>query len=108
LRHIVPAAPDTTVSFERWWDDAACKGVDINRIYPLPYEPKSESQDKMKRFVAQFCRKCPVKAPCLAEAIRLKDKFGVWGGVLPHVGKRASVNAQRYIHASSGGAGSGT
>lgn len=29
----------------------------------------------------EICRTCPVKAPCLDYAIRIREHHGIWGGL---------------------------
>lgn len=62
---------------ERWQDSAACRGVNIERIYG--------SAEEMKRFRKQYCwESCKVRKECLAMALEFNDDYGVWGGYLPH------------------------
>ena len=56
-----------------WWTRAACVG----------YDPEWWSDDRSMRPVAvEICLICPVRDPCLADALRERDKGVVRGGVL--------------------------
>lgn len=70
-----------------WQDEAACHDVPIHEIYP--HELAEDREDVMQWFAFLYCKRCPVKVPCLAEAIRHKDQYGVWGGILPGKDERA-------------------
>lgn len=61
-----------------WRDRAACRGQPLARFYP----------ERWERFDAQpaltICRRCPVRAPCLDDALAHEDgerrAFGIRGG----------------------------
>lgn len=57
-----------------WRDRALCRGLDASPFF-------SETKDKYPPDDVQaLCNVCPVRAECLAEALRRKDPWGVWGG----------------------------
>lgn len=58
---------------EPWMVDALCAVVDPELFYP----EKGESAAAAK----MLCRRCPVRAECLAYALASHEKFGVWGGL---------------------------
>lgn len=66
-----------------WWTRAACIGVPIEEIYPT-----ENCEVTMRLFAATFCKTCPVKGKCRDDAVAHRDPYGVWGGLLPHEGKR--------------------
>ena len=56
---------------EHWTASAACKGSALD-FY---------SEDKNDIFMAKLiCVGCPVRAICLEEAMKTKERYGVWGG----------------------------
>jgi len=56
-----------------WWTRAACAG----------HDPEWWSDDRMMRPLAvEICLACPVRAACLADALRTGDKGVVRGGML--------------------------
>lgn len=72
---------------DRWWDDAACRGVDVNvfiadRTGPAPRE------------AVGYCAACSVRVDC---AIAHADEVnGVWGGIGPFARRdlRAAIAAK--------------
>lgn len=54
-----------------WADSAACKGEDPNLFHP----DRGESTAPAKAV----CAECPVKADCLAHALK-HEQLGIWGG----------------------------
>lgn len=58
----LPADPD------RWWERAACRGMDTALFFP----ERGEQIGKVR----EVCAGCPVRAECLAVA----EREGIWGG----------------------------
>lgn len=56
----------------RWYDRAACRGLDVELFYAE--EPGSTSQ------ALRICGSCPVREPCHETAMAEREPFGVWGG----------------------------
>lgn len=54
-----------------WQDQAACNGLDVDQFFP----EKGGSSKDAKRI----CLRCPVRRPCLAYALELGERFGIWG-----------------------------
>lgn len=86
-----------------WHDDAACRapGVDPRLFYADADDTDATSQEQI-RAARAICRQCPVSAECLAEAQRLVDQHGVWGGLVPEERKalrlgRADVTADGHL-----------
>ena len=57
-----------------WRDLAACQGRDL--WFPAPYDSFTT------KVAVRICKRCPVKAECLEEALTwpAKEDYGVWGG----------------------------
>lgn len=66
----------------RWWDHAACKGMDINLFIFEFAEPQIQRKIKAAKAV---CESCPVRPECLAEALQYstsrQECIGIWGGL---------------------------
>lgn len=58
-----------------WTDKAACKGAPVEVFYPA--DSDVDGQVTAKRM----CFSCPVRDACLEEAMRLNDRYGVFGGL---------------------------
>jgi WhiB family redox-sensing transcriptional regulator len=60
-----------------WREDAACLHADPDLFFPISMSGRTLDQiGEAKRI----CRICPVKEPCLAWALRVRDVAGIWGG----------------------------
>ena len=55
-----------------WMDDALCAQVDTEIFFP-----EKGGTTKPAKAV---CSRCPVKEPCLADAIEHHERYGVRGG----------------------------
>jgi len=64
--------------------DGACRGWPTEWFYPGRGAAGAEAAMR----ATAICGLCPVRAPCLAFALNLKDRFGIWGG-LSEVPRRA-------------------
>jgi WhiB family redox-sensing transcriptional regulator len=67
---------------ERWeWQQhSACAGLGTDRFF----HPEGERGQRRTRRVTQakaVCEACPVKPACAAHALRVKEPYGVWGGL---------------------------
>lgn len=66
-----------------WYDDAHCKGIDINIFFP----DNPGGQDSVYRQALKYCTACAVRQECLAFAMDAeKDqrcRFGMFGGKTP-------------------------
>lgn len=56
-----------------WRHHALCRQVDAELFFP----EKGGSNREAKRL----CARCPVRTPCLEEALVNDESFGVWGGM---------------------------
>ena len=58
---------------DEWWiERAACRGMDTELFYPGRGDDTSQAK--------ATCQRCPVADECLDYALRLGEKWGVWGG----------------------------
>lgn len=70
-----------------WRDDAACNGLDTNLFHPNFHSTHLKSWRAIEK-AKTICRGCPVRIPCLEEALRYEAAdghlmWGVWGGTTP-------------------------
>jgi WhiB family transcriptional regulator, redox-sensing transcriptional regulator len=63
-----------------WQERALCRGLDTERFYPAEGE-RDPSRSRREQRAKAICRGCPVAAPCLAEALAHRDRWGVFGGL---------------------------
>lgn len=66
----------------RWQDAALCPEADPEEWYP----EKGGSVLKAKAV----CRRCPVREPCLGDALDRADPYGIWGGLSHEERERAA------------------
>jgi WhiB family redox-sensing transcriptional regulator len=57
----------------RWRQQAACHGTDLNLFYP----ERGQSAGPAR----QVCARCPVRQPCLENALSNRITHGIWGGL---------------------------
>lgn len=58
----------------RWFDEAACRGIDPGLFHP------ARGDYAVERQARQVCAGCPVRAECLAHALTFHELYGIWGG----------------------------
>ena len=67
---------------DRWWDHAACKGMDLAMFIIEPGERYSKTRIKEAKAV---CATCFVRPECLAESLKYSttqlECYGIWGGL---------------------------
>lgn len=80
---------------EGWWSAAACRYADPELFFPVSAAGKSLQQVTEAKAI---CAGCPVRAECLAFALRTKQTYGVWGGM---------TEEERYQAAKVGEPGDG-
>jgi WhiB family transcriptional regulator, redox-sensing transcriptional regulator len=73
-----------------WQQSAACKGP-LQAVFfpPSHLEPRDDKSRREARAKA-ICKLCPVNAPCLDYAVRIREAHGVWGGTT-EVERRALI-----------------
>ena len=92
--HTSPVATDATPTLrpERpaWWSQALCndgQGTMVALFF----------SDHIPDIAAAkaFCTQCPVREPCLEEALARREPWGVWGGELFANGKVLAQKRKR-------------
>lgn len=58
-----------------WQDRALCAQCDPDSFFPELGQPNQIHHAKM------ICRRCPVRAQCLDDALENNERFGIWGGM---------------------------
>ena len=66
----------------RWWDHAACKGMDLDLFIIEPGERFSKARIAEAKAV---CATCVVRPECLADSLKYSttqlECYGIWGGL---------------------------
>lgn len=70
-----------TESWEWGWQwRAACRGEQA--VFYPPQEPETRDERLARERKAKaFCAICPVRVECLEYAVRIREPYGVWGGL---------------------------
>lgn len=64
-----------------WQMDAVCRGEDSSFFFaPSHFETREEKLGREGK-AKSICARCPVREPCLAYALRIREPHGVWGGL---------------------------
>jgi len=70
---------------ERWeygWQWlAACRGQDTTLFFPPGQPEQKEAKDVRERKAKAICAACPVRTECLEYAVRIREPYGIWGGL---------------------------
>lgn len=53
-----------------WYDEAACRGLDVELFYA----------QEATSTALRVCATCPVRGVCHETAMNEREAFGVWGG----------------------------
>lgn len=70
--------PDNLPRPAHWSADAACREADPDLFYA---EGDTGTALLETAEAKRFCARCPVREPCLAEALERGERHGVWGGL---------------------------
>lgn len=65
-----------------WRKKALCRTARPEMFYPLGLEKGYKDTPAIDAAKA-FCKPCPVRTECLAEAVARGEQWGIWGGHTP-------------------------
>ena len=63
-----------------WRTQALCAEVGYAVFFP---EGPPSAVDSANQEAIRICKRCPVAADCLADALANDERFGIWGGKTP-------------------------
>jgi WhiB family redox-sensing transcriptional regulator len=66
---------------DEWQMRAACRGSDAALFFAPNYFERREEKDGREARAKAICAVCPVREPCLAYALGIREPHGVWGGL---------------------------
>ncbi|MDX6353219.1 MAG: WhiB family transcriptional regulator, redox-sensing transcriptional regulator [Streptomyces sp.] len=87
-----------------WQEQAACRTEDPELFFPVG---QSGSAKLQVRRAQEICAGCPVRQPCLRDALSGGDVSGVWGGTTEDE-RRAMRRRESRRSAAAGRNGGGT
>lgn len=65
----------------RWQLRAACRGPHSAAFYPPLDKEKRAEKRKREHQAKQICATCSAVSECLAYALEIGEKHGIWGGL---------------------------
>ena len=76
IRHLPGPGPD----FWDWQQQGACRGLDTEMFFHPDNErgPRRANREAAAKAV---CARCPVMRECAEHALRVREPYGIWGGL---------------------------
>lgn len=74
---------------ETWKDDASCKGTSPDMWFPADRRNRRERHHDdpavkiLTKMAKLICLECPVQRECLAWALAVDERHGIYGGLTP-------------------------
>jgi WhiB family redox-sensing transcriptional regulator len=72
--------PEPLVDHWEWQLAAACRGMDSGTFFHPPDERNSAREQRIAQAKA-VCRACPAIQECREHALRVREPYGIWGGL---------------------------
>jgi WhiB family redox-sensing transcriptional regulator len=63
-----------------WQLHAACRGVD-SALFFHPEGERGAARISREESAKEVCTRCPVLEQCAAHALKVREPYGVWGGL---------------------------
>jgi len=74
-----------------WQYDGACREADPTLFFS-PESERGPRRQARENAAKVYCDRCPVVEECLRHALKVKEPYGVWGGL--STSERATVEAR--------------
>ncbi len=72
----------TSVQVEDLWQvKASCRGPQAAIFFPPSHFERKDEKEARENRAKDICSSCPVRKPCLAYALGIKEPHGIWGGL---------------------------
>jgi WhiB family redox-sensing transcriptional regulator len=88
----VSRLPGPNADFWDWQMKAACRGLDSEMFFH-PEGERGSAKEARERAAKALCAACPVMMECRAHALKVREPFGVWGGLSES--ERAAIYEER-------------
>jgi len=72
--------PEPLIDHWEWQGSAACRGMDSATFFHPPDE-RNAARDKRIEQAKEICRQCPAIMACREHALRVREPYGIWGGL---------------------------
>ncbi len=67
---------------DRSWQTAAlCRGNHSYLFFPPSTVERKDERERRETKAKAICTVCPVKAECLDFAMKIREPYGIWGGL---------------------------
>jgi WhiB family redox-sensing transcriptional regulator len=76
LRHLPGPSPD----FWEWQLQAECRGMDTE-VFFHPDNERGPRRAAREAAAKAVCARCPVIRQCAEHALRVREPYGIWGGL---------------------------
>lgn len=72
--------PGPNADFWDWQMQAACRGMD-SEVFFHPDGQRGSARAQREQAAKQICASCPVMQQCREHALKVREPYGVWGGL---------------------------
>jgi WhiB family redox-sensing transcriptional regulator len=68
-------------SEELWQAKAACRGPHSGMFFPPSHFERKDEKDEREARAKAICATCPVIKECREQSLKVREPYGVWGGL---------------------------
>lgn len=86
--------PGSNADVWDWQLLARCRGEDPEMFFH-PRDERSSARARRIKTAKEFCEPCPVKNQCADHAIKVREPYGIWGGLSEEERKKIYSNSTR-------------
>jgi WhiB family redox-sensing transcriptional regulator len=72
--------PSPVAEIWDWQLHAACRDLSTSLFFH-PENERGSARNQREERAKAVCRECPVMAQCREHALRVREPYGVWGGL---------------------------
>lgn len=72
--------PGPVAEHWEWQQHSACAGLGTEKFFH-PDGERGQRRSRRETMAKAVCATCPVMAACAEHALRVKEPYGVWGGM---------------------------
>ena len=72
--------PGPNADFWDWQLQSACRGMD-SEVFFHPDGQRGAARARREQQAKQICASCPVMQQCREHALKVREPYGVWGGL---------------------------
>jgi len=72
--------PGPNADFWDWQLEAACRGMD-SEVFFHPDGQRGAARAERERRAKEICASCPVMQQCREHSLKVREPYGVWGGL---------------------------